>query len=67
MKRCECTEDTGPDGCSARAVWDVGVGNRTIDRQLSCGRHLNRTCWIMLGAELPRDAALDLRLAARDI
>lgn len=42
---------TGPDGCQAQAVWVVGVGQRITDRQLSCGRHLNRTCQAMQGAE----------------
>jgi hypothetical protein len=53
VRRCECTEGTGPHGCQATAQWLVGIGSRMTDRQLSCGRHLNRTCWLMLGAELP--------------
>lgn len=56
--RCECTENTGPDGCPAQASWLVGIGSRATDRQYSCGRHLHRTCRAMLGAEEPRTAAL---------
>lgn len=60
MATCECTENTGPDGCPAQAAWLVGIGSRTIDRQYSCGRHLHRTCRMMLEAEKPRHAALTI-------
>jgi hypothetical protein len=50
--KCECKDGTGLNGCQARASWLVGwpVGGR----QYSCGRHLNRTCWAMVEAEMPR-------------
>lgn len=58
-KKCE-----DPDGCREKAVWLVGVGDRKADRQLSCGRHLNRTCHAMAEAEYPRTVRLTLVLVA---
>ena len=52
VKLCEQAEIKG--GCKERAQWRVAVGTRSADAQLSCGRHLNRTCWAMVGAESPR-------------
>jgi hypothetical protein len=43
-----------------QAAWAVSVGTRVTDRQLSCGRHLNRVCWAMVEAEMPRHAYLTL-------
>lgn len=60
MKNCECTENTGSEGCNAAALWLVGIGSRKTDRQLSCGRHLNRTCEAMIQAEMPRRAVLTI-------
>lgn len=57
-RTCECTDGTGPDGCPATATWQIGVGTRKSDRQVSCGRHLNRVCWAMVSAEAPRNANL---------
>lgn len=51
------------EGCQAPPVWCVSVGTRHTDAQLSCGRHLNRTCVAMLGAE-GRQAALTVRRIA---
>lgn len=58
--RCECAEFTGLDGCPAAGTWRVQVGSRNADAQLSCGRHLNRTCQALAAAELPRRATLTL-------
>jgi hypothetical protein len=55
---CECKEGTGVNGCTSYAQWLVGIGGRAFDRQLSCGRHLNRTCWLMIEADKPRTATL---------
>jgi hypothetical protein len=50
--RCECLYGTGRTlHCRAHAAWLVGVGQRQIDRQYACERHLNRTCWAMIEAE----------------
>lgn len=40
--------------CPAPAAWLVAVGSRTSDAQHACARHLNSTCWLMLGNEMPR-------------
>lgn len=67
MSRCECREGTGPDGCQATAAWLVSVGRRSLDAQLSCGRHLNRTCTLMAEAEFPRrDVTLAVTRAGRE-
>lgn len=58
--RCEMTAWTGLTGCPARAVWKVAVGTRKLDAQLSCGRHLNRTCESLVQAEFPRKADLTI-------
>ena len=59
-RTCECAEGTGLDGCKAAATWMVGVGTRVSDRQLSCGRHLNRVCWAMVAGEAPRNPSLTI-------
>jgi hypothetical protein len=49
---CECVSiRTGLADCRARPSWRVAVGSRKYDAQLSCGRHLNRTCQVMLHDE----------------
>jgi hypothetical protein len=61
--RCEVNDAVlrlGPAGCLIPPIWLVAVGTRHSDAQYSCGRHLNRTCEAMLGAE-GREAALTLR------
>jgi hypothetical protein len=60
VKRCECTDGTGPDGCPARGTWRVQVGTRKTDAQRSCGRHLNRVCLAMEGAEGRQNTVLTL-------
>ena len=56
---CEAP-DSGLDGCKATAAWLVRVGTRTTDGQRSCGRHLNRTCELMLFNEGRRGATLTI-------
>lgn len=46
--------------CSAVPKWQVRAGSRVTDAQYSCGRHLDRTCEAMAGAELPRTAEITL-------
>ena len=48
--RCEFAR-CQPHACGARASWLVAVGSRKADAQHSCGRHLNLTCDMLLGAE----------------
>jgi hypothetical protein len=60
--RCECTDLAGPDGCHAQAIWLVAVGSRQSDAQRSCGRHLNRTCWLMTGGEGDRHVTLSVTM-----
>lgn len=46
---CEDVYDGDP--CTSPAGWQVRVGNRNYDKQLSCDDHLGRTCQAMADAE----------------
>jgi hypothetical protein len=49
--KCECVYGIRSARCRVPAEWLVGVGQRQIDRQYSCTRHLSRTCWAMVEGE----------------
>lgn len=57
MTYCEHPDGNGIQ-CGNAAAWVVQVGTRRADKQLSCGRHLHRTCEAMSAGEAPRNAAL---------
>jgi hypothetical protein len=57
--RCEHTDTFDGFRCRARALWQVGIGTRQTDAQLSCGSHLSKTCKAMLAAE-NRNATLTI-------
>lgn len=61
--RCECTEARNGLQCKGAALWIVGVGTRQMDRQRSCGTHLNATCRAVLEAEKPRTVVLTVMAA----
>jgi hypothetical protein len=43
----------------------VGVGNRVIDRQYACGRHLHQVCRAMIQADLPHHTTLTITPAGK--
>lgn len=62
---CECTEKNTGLSCPAQASWVVGVGNRVIDRQYACGRHLHQVCRAMIQADLPHHTTLTITPAGK--
>lgn len=53
---CEDVYDGDP--CCNPAGWQIRVGTRNVDAQLSCDEHLGRTCQAMADAEGTREVTM---------
>ena len=58
--RCESIEDRTGDPCPCYAQWIIQVGDRQMDRQRACGRHLHPASRAIAAAEARRGVKLTL-------
>jgi hypothetical protein len=49
--KCESIEDRTGDPCPCYAQWWIAVGDRRVDQQRACGRHLHPAARAMEAAE----------------